>query len=49
LSPSRETIHQYLDAAKRALALLPDSAGRRTLAMLPGYLEQQAAALGAGF
>ncbi|MEY4386670.1 MAG: hypothetical protein RLY20_1953 [Verrucomicrobiota bacterium] len=49
LKPSRETIHQYLDTAKRNLALLPESAGQRALAMLPGYLEQQAAALGAGF
>lgn len=49
LQPSRETIRQYLDTARRCVASLPESAGRKTLAMLPDYLEQQAAALGAGF
>ena len=49
LTPSRETIHQYLNGARRSIASLPESAGRATLAMLPDYLEQQVAVLGAGY
>ena len=45
LTPSRETIHQYLDGARRYVASLPESGGRTTLAMLPDYLEQQVATL----
>ena len=48
LKPSRETIHQYLNGARRCVASLPETAGRTALAMLPDYLEQQVAALGAG-
>ena len=45
LTPSRETIHQYLEGARRCVASLPESEGRTTLAMLPDYLEQQVATL----
>lgn len=49
LTPSRETIHQYLNTARRCVGELPESAGRQTLAKLADYLEQQVAALGAGY
>jgi octaprenyl-diphosphate synthase len=49
LTPSRETIHQYLNTARRNVAALPESAGQQTLAKLADYLEQQVATLGAGF
>ena len=49
LTPSRETIHQYLETARRSVAELPESAGRQTLAKLTDYLEEQVAALGAGY
>jgi len=49
LTPSRETIHQYLNTARRSVAALPESAGQQTLAKLADYLEQQVATLGAGY
>ena len=49
LTPSRETIHQYLNTARRSVAELPASAGQQTLAKLADYLEQQVATLGAGY
>jgi octaprenyl-diphosphate synthase len=48
LKPSRETIHQYLDTARRCAAQVPESAGQRALLKLTDYLEQQVAELGAG-
>jgi octaprenyl-diphosphate synthase len=47
LQPSRETIQQYLETARRSIASLPESAGSQALARLPGYLEHLVAALGA--
>jgi len=49
LTPSRETIHQYLNTARRSVAALPESAGQQTLAKLADYLEQQVATLGVGY
>ena len=48
-SPSQETIHQYLDIARRCVVELPDVEGQETLIKLAGYLEEQVTALGAGF
>ena len=49
LNPSRKTIHQYLDTARRCLVGLPNSEGLQILSKLADYLEQQAVALGAAY
>lgn len=47
LKPSRETINQYLDSARRSVAGLSSSSGQQTLTQLTDYLEQQVVLLGA--
>lgn len=49
LAPSCETIHQYLNQARRAVAAMPAGAGRAALEKLADYLQLQVAALGTGF
>jgi len=46
LDEARATIHQFLDAALRHLAALPESENRLALATLTGFLAQQTNALG---
>jgi len=43
--PAQETIHQYLDTARRCLASLPATEGLNSLGQLAVYLEAQVAAL----
>ncbi|HXI52936.1 MAG TPA: polyprenyl synthetase family protein [Candidatus Saccharimonadales bacterium] len=47
LEGSREAVQQYVQAARQALTVLPESACRNSLAALCGYLGRQTAALGA--
>ena len=46
LDEARATIHQFLDTARRSLAVLPESENRLGLATLTGFLAQQTNALG---
>jgi len=47
-TPAEQTIHQYVDSARRCLTALPNSEGQVLLGRLADYLEAQVAALGAG-
>lgn len=46
--PAQQTIHQYLNTARRSLGVLPATDGRESLGQLAGYLEAQVAGLEAG-
>jgi len=46
LDESRNTIHQFLETARRCLATLPESESRLALTALTGFLAQQTATLG---
>jgi octaprenyl-diphosphate synthase len=48
LRASLEIVHQYLEAARQTLRVLPASNGRAGLVDLAGYLARQAEALGSG-
>jgi octaprenyl-diphosphate synthase len=43
--PAQETIHQYLNTARRCLEAVPPTEGLTALGQLAGYLEAQVAAL----
>ena len=48
LKSSRLAIHRYLEAARSAVSVLPDTESRAGLAALTQFLAQQADALGNG-